>query len=75
MNGYLRTRDAARLLGVSESFLNQLRVRGGGPGYVKLGRKVVAYNADDLQAWASQRLQTSTSAPAHPSRRDGNSAG
>ena len=51
--------DAARLLGVSKSWLNRLRVVGGGPLFVKLGRRVV-YDPADLQAWAAQNKRSNT---------------
>ena len=51
---------AARLCGCSRSFLNRLRVTGGGPAFVKLGRRV-AYEAAELRSWLASRRRTSTS--------------
>ena len=51
MDRLLRTKEAARLLGLSASFLNQLRVKGGGPPFVKVGRAVL-YDPSALLGWA-----------------------
>jgi predicted DNA-binding transcriptional regulator AlpA len=52
--------EAARHLGLSESTLNKLRLTGGGPVFIKLGRRVL-YNMQDLEAWLQQHRRTSTS--------------
>lgn len=59
-NRRLKTPDAAEYLGVSVSTLEKLRVKGGGPEYLKLGRGVV-YDTRDLDKWleASRRRSTS----------------
>ncbi|CAO3425532.1 helix-turn-helix transcriptional regulator [Azospirillum doebereinerae] len=59
---FLRTPEAARLLGLSGRTLEKHRVYGTGPRYRKIGGRVV-YAVDDLQAWADQGLRTSTSDP------------
>ena len=56
----LRVPEAATHLGVSVSYLNALRCRGGGPIFVRMGR-AVAYHPDDLEAWLAARRRTSTS--------------
>jgi predicted DNA-binding transcriptional regulator AlpA len=56
----LTPRDAARILGISESWLAKSRMRGDGPPYVKLGRSV-RYGEDDLAKWKRSRVQGSTS--------------
>jgi predicted DNA-binding transcriptional regulator AlpA len=56
----LRVPEAATFLGVSVSYLNALRCRGGGPIFVSMGR-AVAYHIDDLERWLSERRRTSTS--------------
>ena len=53
---------AAEILGVSESFLNKLRMTGSGPRYVKMGSKVL-YVLPELVPWALARARTSTSDP------------
>ena len=52
--------DAATHIGVSKSFLNKLRCAGGGPIFIKLGRRVV-YTPGDLDAWLNARRRASTS--------------
>ena len=59
---YLRTPEAARFLGLSDRTLEKHRTYGTGPGYRKLGGRVV-YSLDDLQAWADRGLKNSTSDP------------
>ena len=56
----LSTGEAAERLGVSSSYLNQLRVKGGGPAFVKMGARV-AYDPSDLAAWLESQKQRSTS--------------
>lgn len=51
---------AACFCGCSPSMLNRLRVTGGGPRYLKLGRRVV-YDTSDLRAWLESHRQFSTS--------------
>jgi excisionase family DNA binding protein len=46
----LRTRDAAEYVGIGESTLTNLRVSGGGPRFIKLG-KTVLYDVRDLDKW------------------------
>lgn len=69
---YLRTPDAARLLGLSARTLEKHRCFGTGPAYRKLGGRVV-YAIDDLQCWADRGHRQSTSDPGrgvvHPARR------
>jgi len=51
---------AAEFLGCSTSWLAKTRIKGGGPKYVKLGRKVL-YPYAELEAWIQKRLTSSTS--------------
>lgn len=51
---------AAAHTGLSKSTLDKLRVYGGGPTYLKLGRKVV-YDAVDLDAWLAGKRVANTS--------------
>lgn len=53
-------RDAAVYTGLSTSTLNKLRVFGGGPTFLKLGRRV-AYDISDLDAWLATKRRVSTS--------------
>jgi hypothetical protein len=57
---YTNTRGAAGHLSCSASYLEKLRVVGGGPRFLKIG-KAVRYKLDDLDAWASARAHSSTS--------------
>ena len=57
---YLRTQDAAQILGFSKATLEKFRLTGGGPKFYKLGR-AVRYTHTDLIEWAEARVRTSTS--------------
>ena len=59
---YLRTPEAARLLGLSGRTLEKHRTYGTGPTYRKLGGRVV-YALEDLKAWVDRGAKTSTSDP------------
>jgi predicted DNA-binding transcriptional regulator AlpA len=56
----VRTHGAADYTGLAESTLEKLRVSGGGPRYIRVGR-VVAYDLDDLDAWLEAHKRSSTS--------------
>lgn len=56
----LKTPDAASFLGVSASLLNKLRVMGGGPNYLRLG-KAVRYTQTDLREWVQLHRYENTS--------------
>lgn len=58
----LTTDQAATYLGLSPTTLETLRTRGGGPPFVKLGRRVV-YRSEDLATWLAHRVRRSTSDP------------
>ncbi|WP_374254176.1 helix-turn-helix transcriptional regulator [Xanthobacter sp.] len=62
----LDTDAAAAYAGVSKSSMNKWRVTGGGPKYIKLGRRVV-YDVIDLDEWlgAHRRRSTSDMSGAH----------
>ncbi len=59
---YVKTHEAARLLGLSARTLEKYRCHGSGPTFRKLGGRVV-YAIDDLEAWADQAACRSTSDP------------
>ena len=59
--GYLRTADAAKYLGVGQSTLERKRVDGTSPTFRQLGAKIIVYAVADLDEWASQSVMTSTS--------------
>jgi predicted DNA-binding transcriptional regulator AlpA len=56
----LRTPQAAKSIGLSQSTLHKLRLKGTGPRFVKLGR-AVAYDPADLRAWIEAHKRASTS--------------
>jgi predicted DNA-binding transcriptional regulator AlpA len=55
----IRVQEAAKHTGLSKSTLDKLRVFGGGPHYLKIGRAVV-YSTDDLDAWLASKRRSST---------------
>ena len=59
-NTNLRTPQAASYLGLSSSFLEKLRVYGGGPSFYKLGRAIL-YRSIDLDVWLESHRRESTS--------------
>ena len=52
--------EAAQFTGLSKSTLDKLRVSGGGPIYLQLGRRVL-YDVADLEAWLISKRRSSTS--------------
>ena len=59
----LRTKAAAHYCGSTESTFNKLRLYGGGPAYITIGRTVV-YDPDDLDSWLAANKRKSTSVAA-----------
>jgi predicted DNA-binding transcriptional regulator AlpA len=56
----LSTPEAASYCGSSASTFAKLRLYGGGPLYVKVGRRVV-YDPADLDRWLASQRRASTS--------------
>jgi excisionase family DNA binding protein len=56
----LNTPQAAEYLGLGKSTLDKLRVAGGGPAFIKIGKRVV-YDPADLDAWFAAHRRTSFS--------------
>jgi hypothetical protein len=52
---------AAMVLGYSERALQNWRIRGGGPKFVKVSSRSVRYRPGDLFDWIEERLRSSTS--------------
>jgi predicted DNA-binding transcriptional regulator AlpA len=52
--------EAANYLRRSQSFLNKLRCSGGGPSFVRIGRRI-GYLQQDLDEWLLARRRRSTS--------------
>ena len=56
----MTTEQVAKILGLSARTLETLRLRGGGPEYIKLGRSV-RYEHGDIENWIEARRTASTS--------------
>jgi len=56
----LTTREAAAYLRVSKSYLDKLRVYGGGPTFHRLAARKIVYRRSALDAWAAERRFRST---------------
>lgn len=56
----IRTPAAAIYTGFTEGYLNKLRVKGGGPVFIKKNG-TVRYDPDDLDAWLSAGKVKTTS--------------
>jgi hypothetical protein len=56
------TEEAARFLRLQRQTLEAWRLRGTGPAFVKLGRRVV-YRREAIERFIAERERTSTSAP------------
>jgi len=54
-------RQAAKFLGYSPRALQNWRVRGGGPKFVKVSKRSIRYRRRDLIEWANTKTQKSTS--------------
>ena len=58
---FLTTPEAAARLRVSKSYLDKLRVYGGGPPFIRLTRRKILYRRSALDDWAMSRSFSSTS--------------
>lgn len=58
---FLTTQEAAAYLRVSKSYLDKLRVYGGGPPFHRPGRRKILYRKADLVLWLAARRFGSTS--------------
>ena len=54
-------KEAAKFLGYSVRALQNWRLRGGGPPFVKVSSRSVRYRRGDFRDWAHERRRTSTS--------------
>jgi len=59
MDELLTTQEAAKFLKLSPRTLEKLRITGGGPAFIALGR-ARRYRLEDLQRWVSERVARST---------------
>jgi excisionase family DNA binding protein len=62
MQRLLTQAEAAELLCLGERTLERLRLVGGGPKFVRLGRSI-RYRLADVEAWVAARVVGSTSEP------------
>lgn len=53
---YLREADAAERLGVKPRSLQRWRQLGTGPAFTRMGARLIAYRATDLDTWAASRV-------------------
>lgn len=60
MDTLLNVREVAERYKLSKSTLDKLRCIGGGPPYIRMGRRRVVYAVADIEAWIANRKHTST---------------
>jgi predicted DNA-binding transcriptional regulator AlpA len=53
--------EAGQFLSLSHRTLQNWRVKGGGPKYLKIGAKSVRYRLSDLQSWLENATRSNTS--------------
>lgn len=61
LNRLIGEREAAEFLGYTIRALQNWRVRGGGPAFVKVSSRSIRYRRCDLNAWIESRLRSNTS--------------
>lgn len=54
-------RDAANFLGYTSRALQNWRLRGGGPEFIKISARSIRYRRRDLIAWANAKVAQNTS--------------
>jgi hypothetical protein len=57
---YLNTNEVSERFGLSKSWLAMLRVYGGGPEYIKCGKRVI-YDVTAFEAWLYSHRRKNTS--------------
>jgi excisionase family DNA binding protein len=57
----LTVKEAAEDRRCSKSYLDKLRVYGGGPPFLRIGKRKILYRKSDLDAWTASRRYNSTS--------------
>lgn len=57
----LDTNQAAAYTGLAASYLEKLRCIGGGPRFIKYGRRAVRYRQQDLDQWMAELTIANTS--------------
>ena len=56
----LRTPEAAALLGLKKPTLEKWRVQGGGPVYLRVGKKAIRYRRSDIEAFKDASIRHNT---------------
>jgi predicted DNA-binding transcriptional regulator AlpA len=64
----IRTPAAAIHMALKPSTLEKYRSTGGGPPFIRVGLRAVAYDVRDLDAWIEARKEFSTARPESASR-------
>lgn len=59
----LKAAEVAERFGYTEEGLAQMRYRGNGPKFIKLGGKAVRYRWSDVEAWLDQQTMQRTGDP------------
>jgi predicted DNA-binding transcriptional regulator AlpA len=62
MEDYVKADVVSEKLGISEGALAQMRHRGTGPKFVKLGARSVRYRLSDVNAWLERNTFQQTGA-------------
>lgn len=60
-NDLLTERDAADYLKLTARFLQERRMRGDGPAFVRISQRCIRYRFSDLEKWIAERVRQSTS--------------
>lgn len=58
---HIDEKKAAEFIGISYRTLQGYRVKGGGPEYIKIGKKAVRYKIQDLINWVNSKKKQNTS--------------
>lgn len=61
LNQLITEQDAAAFLGYTIRALQNWRLRGGGPKFVKVSKRSIRYRRRDLIEWSEERLRSNTS--------------
>lgn len=57
-SGLLSDAEAAKMIGVSASWMRKMRMRGGcGPRFIRMGR-MIRYSREDLEQWVKTHRET-----------------
>lgn len=61
LNQLINEKAAAAFLGYTVRALQNWRLRGGGPKFVKVSKRSIRYRRRDLIEWSEERLRSNTS--------------